>query len=209
MGSGCSLHKIQQMEIIDLKLKNDINNNITDLYPDRFKAIHRVILTLAEKNYVLNGYLFIDRPRREIKLIAQNDLGGIVFDVHFIKNVEKTIHVNVNTIKQKWIENSVLRDLEILYLTESLVSPTLFSDQHGNLILSQKDSQITQEFIYKQIHKPVQYRLKEIRHWKNGQCIYIVNFKYGTVSNNLYPEVILIKDTKMKYNLQINVRYFM
>ena len=209
MNSGCSLHNAQLMEITDTTLKDDINNSIVGLYPDRFKAIHRVILTLAGKDYVLNGYLFVDRPKREIKLIAQNDLGGILFDVHFIENVEKKILINVNTIKKDWIEKSVLRDIKMLYLKKPFPSPALFSDQHQHLIVSEKDGQITEALIYKPVNKPGQYRLIEIRHLKNGRCIYTVNFKYGTGDSVLYPEIIIIKDTEMRYDLQINVQYFM
>lgn len=209
MGSGCSLDKTRYKEITQPKLKDEINKNITNLYPDRFKAIHHVILTLSGKDYVLDGYLFIDRVSREIKLIAQNDLGGIIFEVHYIKNIKKMIHINVNTLKKEWLEKSVLRDLEILYLKEPFPSPTLFYDQHENLVLSQKEGQITQEFFYRQINRQVKYRLNGIRHLANGKCVYTISLKYSTVSNNPYPEFILIKDTKMKYKLQINVRYFM
>ncbi|MCD4677915.1 MAG: hypothetical protein K8S18_18255 [Desulfobacula sp.] len=208
-GSGCSLHKTQYIQITHQKLKNDINKSITSLYPDRFKALHRVILTLSGKNYVLDGYLFIDRPNREIKLIAQNDLGGIIFDIHFIKNIKKTININANMLKKNWLEKTVLRDLETLYLKEPFPSPTLFSDEHGNLILSEKQGQITQELIYKQINRPIKYRLNKIRYLKNKKSIYTVNLEYGTNPDNLYPEQILIKDAKMKYNLQITIRYFM
>ncbi len=207
VGSGCTSHQIQLFESDDLTLKNEITQRTIDAYPDRFKAVHRVILTLAGKKYVLNGYLSVDRPNREIKLIAQNDLGGIIFDLHFIKNLKNEININVNTLKQEWLENSVLRDLKVLYLAKSFVSPTLFFDLNDNLILSQKEGRITQEFVYKQFHKPLKYRLMQIRHLKNGKCFYTADFKYGTVADTLYPGVIIIKDTKMKYNLQINVRY--
>ena len=208
-GSGCGLYKNQYKVIPHPELKNDINKSITDLYPDRFKAIHHVILTLSGKDYVLDGYLFIDRANREIKLIAQNELGGIIFEVHYIKNIKKIIHINANMLKKNWLEKSVLRDLETLYLKESFPSPTLFYDQHGSLVLSQKEGRITQEFLYKQINRQAKYRLTEIRHLANGKCIYTISLKYSTVSDNPYPEFILIKDTKMKYKLQINVQYFM
>ena len=210
IGSGCSFNKTQPsqyLEITNQKFKDDINKNITSLYPDRFKAIHRVILTFLEKEYVLDGYLFVDRPSREVKLIAQNDLGGIIFDVHFIKNVEKTIHSNISMLGEKRLEKSVLRDLETLYLEEPFPSPTLFSDQHKNFVLSQKEGPITKELIYKQINGHVRYRLNEIRHLENKKCVYTISLKYGTGSNNLYPEFIVIQDISMKYKLQINVRY--
>ena len=209
MGSGCSLDKTRYKETIHSKLKDEINKSITNLYPDRFKAIHHVILTLSGKDYVLDGYLFIDRANREIKLIAHNDLGGIIFEVHYIKKIKKMIRINISTLKKKWLEKSVLRDLKIIYLKEPFPSPTLFYDQHGNLVLSQKEGQIMQEFLYKQMNRQVKYRLNEIRHLVNEKCVYTISLKYSTVSNNPYPEFILIKDTKMKYKLQINVRYFM
>lgn len=207
VGSGCSSHDIQLIENRDLTLKNEINQSIIDTYPDQFKAIHRVILTLSGKNYVLNGYLFVDRPNREIKLIAQNDLSGVIFDLHYIENRRKKINIAANKIKQEWLENSVLRDLEILYLAKPFVSPTLFSDENDNLILSQKTGQVTQAFVYKQTRKPLKYRLMQIKHMKNGKYGYHIDFKYGTAVDNRYPDVIIIKDTKMKYKLQINVRY--
>ncbi|MBU1341831.1 MAG: hypothetical protein KKE44_19990 [Proteobacteria bacterium] len=157
----------------------------------------------------MNGYLSVDRPNREINLIAQNDLGGIIFDVHFIKNVETSIRITANMIKKKWLETSVLRDLETIYLKEPFSSPTLFSDQHGALILSEKQGQITHELIYKKINSPEYYQLAEIRHLKNRRCIYAVNLKYGSAHNNLYPEIIFVRDTKMNYTLQITVQYFM
>ncbi len=209
MVSGCSLAKTRYMEAAHPKLKNEINKSITNLYPGRFKAIHHVILTLSGKDYVLNGYLFIDRTSREVKLIAQNDLGGIIFEVHYIKNIKKMIRTTVTTLKKEGLEKSVLRDLKILYLKEPFPSPTLFYDQHGTLVLSQKNDRLTQEFLYKQINRQEKYRLNEIRHLVNGKCVYTIALKYNTVSNNPYPEFILIQDTKMKYKLQINVQYFM
>lgn len=209
-GSGCSRHKAPSYKAIThATLMTDINNSITGSYPDRFKAIHHVILTLAGKNYVFDGYLFIDRPHREIKLIAQNDLGGILFDVHYIKNIKKMIRTNVDMLKKKWLEKSALRDLEMLYLMEPFPSPALYSDPRDNLILSQQEDRLMQELSYQQINGSAGYRLNEIRHLENGTCIYTVTFKYGTNADNRYPELILIKDTKMKYRLQINVRYFM
>lgn len=209
ISSGCSVHKSRRIEIGDTNLKNDINCSITGLYPDKFKAIHRVILTLAERSYVLNGYLSVDRLNREIKLIAQNELGGIVFDVDLIENGEKKIHTNINAIKKQWLEKSVLRDLETLYLAKPFFSPALFSDQHENFILSQKEGRITREYWYKQFQISEQYQLNEIRHLKNGHSIYTVKFKYAADNDMGYPEIIIIKDITMRYNLQINVQYLM
>lgn len=207
--SGCALNKTLSGQSPPPEILNDLNKSITTLYPDRFKALHHVILTFSGKDYVLDGYLFIDRPGRKINLIAQNDFGGIFFEIQYIKNVEKTIHINVNMLKEKWLEKSVLRDIETLYLMEPFPSPVVLYDVHKNLVLSQNKGQITQELRYSKIDTFAPYRLYEIRHLTDNKCFYTINLQYGTDSANPYPEFIIIKDTKLNYTLQINIRYFM
>lgn len=206
--TGCSLKKTPYQEIIHKKQKDTILNSINGLYPDRFKAIHRVILTLSGKDYVLNGYLSVNRPNRELKLIAQNDLGGIIFDVHYIENIEQQIHNNLKLIKNEWLRKSLLRDLKTLYLLESCSSDTLFLDQLGNFILSREQGILTEELVFKSFKEQPRYRLYKIRHLKSRKLVYQVDFEYGTKGNILYPEFIFIKDTKMRYSLRINIQYF-
>lgn len=205
--SGCSFEKAGQMKIPQPEILTAINKSITTLYPDRFKALHHVILTFSGKDYVLDGYLFIDRPGQEIKLIAQNDLGGILFEIHYIKNIEKMICSNISLLKEKLLEKSALRDLEALYLKEPFRSPELSYDSNGNLVLSQKENQITQTLLYSKQDCSTQYQLNEIRYQENNEYFYTIHLQYDT--DNPYPIFILIKDTRMKYSLQINVRYFM
>ncbi|MEN8210354.1 MAG: hypothetical protein ABFR31_01435 [Thermodesulfobacteriota bacterium] len=171
--------------------------------------MHRVILTLSGKDYVLNGYLSVNRPNRELKLIAQNDLGGIIFDVHYIENIEQQIYNNLKSIKNEWLRKSLLRDIRTIYLLESCSSDTLFSDQQGNFILSREQGILTEELIFKPVKEETRYRLHGIRHLKNGKSVYQVDFEYGTKDNIYYPEFIFIKDTRMRYSLRINVQYFM
>ncbi|MCF6248084.1 MAG: hypothetical protein L3J69_12085 [Desulfobacula sp.] len=207
--SGCSVKGDHYQEITHQKQKKDILNTVADLYPDQFKAMHRVILTLSGKDYVLNGYLSVNRLNRELKLIAQNDLGGIVFDVHYIENIKNKIHNNIRLIKNEWLEKSLLRDLKTLYLLEPHLSDTVFADRRGRFILSRKEGLVTKKMIFRPIKKQAQYRLREIIHLKNGKRIYFINFEYGKQGENSYPEFIFIKDTRMRYSLKIYVQYFM
>lgn len=207
--TGCSLKEIPYQEIIHKKQKDTILNSINGLYPDRFKAIHRVILTISGKDYVLNGFLSVNRPNREFTLIAQNDLGGIIFDVHYIENIEQQIHNNLKSIKNEWLRKSLLRDLKALYLLKACSSDTLFSDQQGNFVVSREQGTLTEELIFKPVEEQARYQLNGIRHLKNGRSVYQIDFEYGTQDNIYYPEFILIKDTKMRYSLRINIQYFM
>jgi hypothetical protein len=207
--TGCSLKETPDQEIVYKKQKNTILKSINDLYPDRFKAIHRVILTFSKKNYVLNGYLSVNRSNREIRLIVQNDLGGIIFDVYYIENTVQQIHNNLKLIKNEWLRQSLLRDIKTLYLLKSCSSETLFLDQQGNFILSREQGMLTEELIFKPVKAQTRYQLHGIRHLKNGKPVYKVDFEYGTNGESYYPEFILIKDTKMRYSLRINIQYLM
>lgn len=205
---GCSMKNPQPQEVILENQRNDINNSVADLYPDSFKAVHRVILTLFGSDYVLNGYLSVNRPNREFKLIAQNDLGGIVFDIHYIENKKQQIQNNLKSIKNEWLVKSLLRDLKNIYLLTSFPSDKMFINQHEDIILSQKQGSLTRELIFK-LKKKMRYRLCEIRHLNNREIVYWVNLEYGTKAGASYPEIILIKDKRMKYSLRMKVQYLL
>lgn len=207
--SGCTVSKIKYTKTGSPALKHKLNKSIQNIYPDRFKAIHRVLLTFSKKKYILNGYLSIDRSGRQIKLVAENDMGGVIFDVYYIENKKTTIKTNIAMIKKKWLGKTVLRDIKTIYLLKPFQSPTLFIDQYDNLILSQKTGSIIKELVYTSAGEQKESRLSQIRHLENGTYIYTVKFEYSNTSDNLYPQHILIHDKKMKYSVQINTRYFL
>lgn len=210
--SGCS-HDNGKLRTCDNmttgKEYQDVLNSVSNLYPDRFKAVQRVILTFAGRDYVLTGYLLIDRPKREIKLILQNDLGGIVFDMHYIENQLKHIQSNLKTVNGKWLEKTLLRDLKTIYLFKPLPKDLLLLEQPDTYIWERQNNKNKNKLLLKPSRGSTLYRLQEIKHFKGDSQIYSVVFRYESENQIHYPEHIFITDAKMNYTVKINVRYFL
>ncbi len=211
--AGCSpkptttetaLAKIQNPGLI-----SKLNLVIGHLYPDRFKAVHHVALTLLGKTYVLNGYLTVNRRERQLHLIAQNDMGGTLFEIH-IKGKETRVQSKTNYLKTSWLEKSVVKDLEILYLSSPLSSPELYRARDNTLLLSKSPGGITSEYFFKK--EPSQqnnYKLTGYKHKKNDKEIYAIDYIYDGKNTNKYPSFIAIEDRSFKYQLKINSQYFL
>ncbi len=214
--AGCSpktpmptppLERIQDKGLLEL------NRGIRHQYPNRFKAVHHVALTLFGKTYVLNGYLSVNRLERQIHLIAQNDMGGTLFEIHTQRG-ETIIQSKTKFLKTSWLEKSVLKDLENLYLPPPLASPTL-SQGHNNLfLLSENQEGICREFLFKKksshqnYHQQNNYKLMGYRQVKNRKEIYAITYGYDEKNNEQYPSFIAIENHTLHYQLEINIQYY-
>ncbi|MBU4318776.1 MAG: hypothetical protein KKF30_16075 [Proteobacteria bacterium] len=167
-----------------------------------------MILSLFGKNYVLNGYLAVDRKKNEISLIAQTELGGTAFEIYFEKDVKEEINIKIDSFKKEWLEKSALKDLRNIYLPEPLLTPLLFSDPNGTWVLYQEDGKLNQEYVYKKTPDPErEYQLAEIHHVKNHKPFYSIRFSYNDKKLPQYPDFISIENKKMHYSLKISVKY--
>jgi len=203
-----ALAKTQNPELI-----SELNQAICHLYPNQFKAVHHVALTLLGKTYVLNGYLTVNRRGKQLHLIAQNDMGGTLFEIH--TEGEKTrIQSNTKYLKTSWLEKSVVRDLETLYLPPPLSSPKLYLDQDNTLLLSENQGRISRKYLFKkepqQNSDPEQnnYKLTGYRRLKNNKEVYAIGYIYDGKNTKKHPSFIAIEDQVLNYQLKINSQYF-
>ena len=188
--------------------REEMAQTIERLYPEKFKVFHRVVLTLFKKDYVLQGYLSVDRSNRELKLLAQNDLGGTVFSVHYIKDVTQVIESHLKSIKSQWLEKTLLRDLITIYLPEPFAEDSrVFSSESGRDVIAQKKGKVRQEMIFKPHDGPFPYRFTGVKHYINQECVYAAEFDYEG-KQHFHPRFIQISDAKMHYQLKIKIRYF-
>ncbi len=200
------------LEKIQDKGLSELNRGILHQYPNRFKAVHHVALTLLGKTYVLNGYLSVNRLEKQIHLIAQNDMGGTLFEIHTQRG-ETSIQSKTKFLKTSRLEKSVLKDLENLYLNTPLVSPA-FSLTHDNLfLLSENQGGICRKFLFKKKsshqnnHQQNNYKLMGYRQVKNRKEIYAITYGYDE-KNNDHPSFIAIENHTLHYQLKINIQYY-
>ena len=205
--SGTPLGKIENTALIA-----ELNRGIGHQYPNRFKAVHHVALTLMGKTYVLNGYLMVNRSERQIHLIAQNDMGGTLFEIH-IRGGKTSIQSKTNFLKTNWLEKSVVKDIENLYLNTPLSSPRLSSGQDNLFLLSEDRGGISREYLLKKdpSHQDG-YQLMGYKQIRNKREIYAIDYIYDGGNNKKktekYPPFIAIDDHTLHYQLKINIKYF-
>lgn len=181
------------------------------MYPDQFRAIHRVILTLGGSDYVLNAYLSVNRVRKKISLVAQNDLGGTVFDVNFTENKEPQVNSNIKAIRPEWLKKTLLRDLRVLYLYEPQPLDKLLHDPAGIYILSSMQKGGIEQRA--KFSRPKNFSGLFLHmgtvHYDNNKLIYRVKSGYGSAKHPSLPDSVVIEDTKMRYMAKINIQYFL
>ncbi|MCP3940724.1 MAG: hypothetical protein GY710_04485 [Desulfobacteraceae bacterium] len=197
------VHKIHDKALIA-----KLNQSILHQYPNRFKAVHHVALTLFEKTYVLNGYFTLDRSKKQIQLIAQNDMGGTLFEIHTQKE-NTNIQSKIDFLKARWLKKSVVKDLENLYLNTALKSPVLSRGPDNLFLLSENQEGICREYLFKKESSPQDsYRLMGYKLIKNNKKIYAINYIYDKKNDGQYPSFITLEDKNLHYQLKINIQYF-
>ena len=209
--NGCSFSKkTVGLFTNNPKLANEINNSINIIYPDNFKIIHHTVLDLAGKNYVLNGYIIIDKKLGKFSINAQNDLGGTIFKIFYIEKSIPEILIEINAFKEWMLKKSVMKDLKYLYLSQPFPTPLLIIDDNKTYKLVQKNvNGIDEERVFIKLENENKYLLKSYSKIKSGNKIYKIQFKYKKIAAGNLPDTISIIDKKMHYKLSIKTQYFL
>jgi len=66
--------------LVDDALARRLHQTLDGLYPARFRAVHRVVLTVYGRQFTFTGYL-LGRAPGDVRLVAAGDMGGTAFDV--------------------------------------------------------------------------------------------------------------------------------
>jgi len=203
--AGCAINKpvpFQGLEKQTTQQTEDLVTLIQDQYPDRFNALHRVALNIQDKTIILKGFLKVDRPKGEVHLVAQSDMGGTLFAIHILNGKPETITTK-GFFKKSWLEASVVKDLK-LYLLPVFNSPNAYTDREGKIILSDIQEGMTRSYIFIKREKAGP-RLSEYRELNKEGLNYKIHYDYE--SGSVLPGLMTIHNKKSGYTLNINVRY--
>ena len=66
--------------IADEALASGLRDALDGTYPDEFRTVHRVVLSIRGRQFTFTGYLLARRPGH-VRLLAAGDLGGTAFEV--------------------------------------------------------------------------------------------------------------------------------
>lgn len=190
-------HGIQAPEMV-----RELQNRLSDLYPDCFNALHRVGLNTRGKTIVLKGYLKVDRPAGNVDLIAQGEMGGSLFEISIREGKKNLIKVS-EPFNSQWIEQSAAQDLILLYLIPDFHNPVAVNEAHG-LNLLDADEKGTRIYIFKKGENGG-LKLSEFCIEQNNRTVYKIEYAYAPGSE--LPSFIKLENRNLDYTLEINVRY--
>ncbi len=185
------------------QLVDALVQTVSEQYPARFNALHRVGLTYRGSSVILKGFLKIDRKFRDIHLVAQGEMGGALFEVRLVKGKINTLSTN-GSFKKSWIEKTVVRDLRILYDAPRFQTPGACLPK-GIPTLSDVRAGKRWTYIFNN-SDPGRFQLTRTT-IRQGREVpeYVIDYTYGLGS--ALPDFIRIEDRKTGYTLNINVRY--
>ena len=202
--AGCADRKMPEN---DLRIQapdrtRELQDRLSNLYPDCFNALHRVGLNIQGKTIVLKGYLKVNRLAGDVDLIAQGEMGGSLFEVGIRDG--KIVRIKASkAFKSRWIEQSAAQDVINLYLIPDVHTPIAFNDAQG-LTLFDSDETGTRTYIFnKQENGNLQ--LSEFAIEQNNRTVYKI--KYAYPPGNDLPYFIKLENRALDYTLEINVRY--
>ena len=199
-GCGSSL-RYQTAALQDRELCEELSNDLKSIYPERFKVVHRIILSIYDKQIDATGYL-VANGNGEYRLLALGDFGNVYFDVSS-NNDKVIINKNLLELSAEKFSNGVLRDIKATCLYVPVDRMQLAQIPDGRPVLRYTAEKETYLFIFNSDRQLEEYVIL-----KNGRCIYKAEFKQWKQLpglSNQAPIMIRTTNYKLHYSLVIDV----
>lgn len=202
---GCSLHcdhaASSDSDVISSTIFQD---SLENLYPQSFQAIHRCLLKVAGKQFVLDGYLISKHPG-SFRLVAKGDMGGTAFELIKQQGQEPVIVQNAAGLRDLWLMRGAARDIEVIYFRKPSGNAVPFRrGEHLIGFFSNLPDGKREEYLF----TSTGFRLADYMVLNGHRCCYKAHFTYhGTFPRwtREVPKTVTIIDFDMKYELSISV----
>ena len=209
--AGCSAPLRECPTLLsDESLRQELIRSVADLYPAALQAAHRATVTIAGKDYPLNGFVLtrqlrLDASRGDARLVATSDLGGMAFDACQVAGGRPRVLRNAAGLRPSWITDGALRDVVVIYLTRPGEGAALGRYSDGTLCLFEKKAdELVREFLFAgDSHRLTAYCL-----FRREKCVYEVRFSSERTLGGwprAFPTVLEIADRKLGYHATVRV----
>jgi hypothetical protein len=181
-----------------------LRSKLESMFPESFRAVHRVILTAGNRQFDLDGYILVKRPGR-LRLLAKGSMGITAFDVVREPDGRVDIAKNPAGLRDSWIEEGAARDASVLYLSRAW--PEAFLVQHGSVSVGLAhilQDGAREEFVFDSASR----RLIGYVRSRGSKCLYKMEFsKEEPLPQWPQPvaRIIKVTDYALNYRLTIQV----
>lgn len=121
----------------DPALVSRMEETLRGLRPAEALLTHRVILSVGERQFDMNGKLAVSRVRG-LRLLALVSMGQVMMDVRILPTGETRLMREPLGMRRVWVERFVARDLRLLYQAP-------FATGHAAVALAGGESALTRE----------------------------------------------------------------
>ena len=177
---------------------------LDEMYPPSFRAVHRAVLTVRNRQFDLTGYVLVRKPG-DIRLLAAAGMGSAAFEV--VQHGATAMRVSRNPVRfpRRWLAGGPCHDVGAMYLFRPSDDAKLVlhdSDRMGLVVTPAPE--VLQEFLFdKATRRPLGYVEAH-----RGHLLYEVSFS----NPGLFPEwtqpvprTITITNHQLHYRLVLSV----
>jgi hypothetical protein len=189
---GCDTSfRYDDVPLTDQSLYKELSTNLKNIYPEQFKVVHRVVITIFDRQIDANGYLVVS-GNDDYRLSALGDFGNVFFDVSS-KNGKVTINKNALEFSEDKFREGIVKDIKAvcLHVPDSQMQLVQLSD--GRPALTYSENKETYFFVFDTDHQLQEYVIT-----KNAKCTYKAEFKQWKQLPGLRTKIPTVTHTTNK-----------
>ena len=203
--TGCrSLPVEQGTPFSDEALARELRASVGGLYPTSFRALHRVVLTIGNRQFAFLGHVAGHRPG-QLRLAASSEMGGTAFEL--LRTADGGFHVvrNPASLRGSWLGSGAMRDAVALYLAVPPENAALVRFSDGAVALvAERAGGTREEFRF----DAATHRWIEYDRVRKGCVTYRVRFTRDALFApwpRPAPAAVEIADFDLHYSLSLQV----
>ena len=172
-------------------------------YPESFNAIHRATLTVRGRQFILDGFIRVDRG--EFRTIAANSFGTTLFEIRGDGAGNNTVVRNDPSLDSEALRAGPGRDIHTIYFARPAPSDELIQlRNNAYAIVGERPGGMRIEFEF----DPVTRRCMSITERRNIRPVRRISFGEYTAPDDAgcsYPQKIRIENPRGRYRVDIRV----
>jgi hypothetical protein len=201
--SGCGLPPVEERPLVNLALAKKLRTRADGLYPESFRMLHRVVLTVRGRQFDFTGYVLIKRPD-QLRVVAFSELGGTLFDVLSRSPGQVQMMRKPAGIKPQWLARFMVETVRMLYCFKPGPTSRLTGGEDEGIALSAPVEEGGYAIVFDKKSQQVTgfAQIRDGRYLRRARCLASTRFETWPVS---IPSRIRVEDYAGNYCLEITV----
>ena len=204
LGGCATMPADEHVAPADAELARELKKSMDCMYPPRFNAVHRALLTIRGRQLAMIGYVSAERSGR-LRLAAAGDLGGTIFEAERGADGGRRVLRRVPSFPQEWVTDGALRDAALICGERPSAAAAAVAHADGSIgLVDDLGNGVTREFVFAGIPP----RLTRCILTRRGAVVTEARFERLAAFDGWprqIPTRILITDRGLGYSVDVTV----